>query len=72
VTPAIIYFAVAIVWPSPVTAPVVTRVQFPDRATCEAQKTKVLAKAVAIQEAHDFSRNGMKMLVVCSEMKVAG
>ena len=69
-TPAIIYFAVAVVWPSPVTAPVVTSVQFPSRATCEARKAQVLARAVAIQEAYDFSRKGMKMLVVCSELKV--
>ena len=69
-TPAIIYLAVAVVWPSSVTAPVATTVQFPDRATCEAQKTHVLAKAVAIQEAYDFSRNGMKMLVVCTELKL--
>jgi hypothetical protein len=46
---AIIYFAVAVVWPSPVTAPVVTSVQFPDRATCEARKRHVLAKAVSVQ-----------------------
>lgn len=70
-TPAIIYFAVAVVWPSPVTSPSVTTVQFPDRVTCEKQKTQVLAKAVAIQEAYDFARDGMKMLVVCSELKLA-
>ena len=69
-TPAIIYFAVTVIWPSPVTAPVVESVQFPDRASCEANKSRVLAKAVAIQEAYDFSRDGMKTLVVCSELKL--
>ena len=41
-----------------------------DRATWR-RKNEVLAKAVAIQEAYDFSRKGMKMLVVCSELKLA-
>lgn len=69
-TPAIIYFAVAVVWPSPVTAPVVTSVQFPDQTTCEARKAQVLAKAVAVQEGYDFARKGMKMLVVCSQLEL--
>ena len=67
-SPAIIYFAVAVVWPSSVTAPVVTSVQFPDHASCETHKAKVLAEAVAIQEAYDFSRKGMKTLVLCSQL----
>jgi hypothetical protein len=70
-TPAIVYFAITVIWPSPVTPPVVASVQFRDRATCEAHKTSVLSKAVAILEAYDFSRDGMKTLVVCSELKLA-
>jgi hypothetical protein len=70
-TPAIIYLAFAVIWPSPVTTPVVTTVQFPDRPSCEEQKMGVLAKAVAIQEAYDFAREGMKMLVVCRAIKLA-
>jgi|GraSoiStandDraft_24_1057298.scaffolds.fasta_scaffold474323_2 hypothetical protein len=65
---AIIYFAVAVVWPSSVTPPVVTSVQFPSSAACEAGKASVLARAVAVVEAHDFSRTGMKTFVVCSKL----
>jgi hypothetical protein len=65
-----IYFAVAVVWPSSTAAPVVSTVQFPDQATCDAQKDKVLAVAVAVQEAFDYARDGMKTFVACSDLKL--
>ena len=70
-TPAIIYFAVTVVWPSATSAPVVRSYQFPDRATCEAHKAQALETAMSIEEAFDYSRKGMKTLVACSELKLA-
>jgi hypothetical protein len=70
-SPAIIYFAVTIVWPSSTAAPVVASVQFPDMATCEAQKGRALAVAVSIQEAFDYPRKGMRTFVACSDLKLS-